>query len=127
MLNFDGDMLNFNEDLSPSVKEGTKLTIKCEIFETYPTSEVKLYIQYQNDSKMHELNKKDMQELQSQVTKLVYIYEIPKVTRKYQSAVITCSATMRGITNEIASKLGIQASSSQKRRLEVQCKKKIFN
>jgi hypothetical protein len=120
LLYFAGDSVKFDYVKEVQVHENRMFTVKCEVQETNPVSNVNAYIGDQ-ELKLTKLEKKSLDNRMSINT---YSFDV-NATRDMNGKQIKCEARMKDLPIELANSLDLRSYMSKDFTLSVFCKSLI--
>lgn len=111
---FSGDSVKFDYQKEVQVYENQVFTVKCEVPETNPVSQVNAYI----DNKELKLTRLDKKTLDNRMTINTYSFEI-NATRNMNGKKVKCEAQMKDLPAEFANSHGFRSHISKDYTLSV--------
>lgn len=114
ILYFAGDSVKFAYEKEVQVYEKHKFTVKCEVPETNPVSNVNAYI----DGKELKLTKLEKKTIDNRMSINTYSFEI-NATREMNGKSVKCEASMKDIPTELASSIDLRSYISKDYTLSV--------
>ena len=117
ILYFSGDSVKFAYEKEVQVYENHLFTVKCEVPETNPVSNVNAYI----DGKELKLTKLEKKTIDNRMSINTYSFDI-NATREMNGKSVKCEASMKDIPTELASSIDLRSYISKDYTLSVYCK-----
>ena len=114
---FAGDSVKFDYQKEVQVYENQMFTVKCEVPETNPVSNVNAYI----DDKELRLTRLEKKTIDNRMTINTYSFEI-NATRIMNGKRVKCEAKMKDLPAELASSIDLRSHISKDYTLSVYCK-----
>ena len=117
---FEGDSVKFDYQKEVQVIENQVFTVKCEVPETNPVSNVNAYI----DNQQLKLTRLDKKSFDDRMNVNTYYFDV-NATRNMNGKRVKCEARMRDLPTELANSLDLRSHISKDYTLLVYCK--LFN
>ena len=117
ILYFTGDYVKFDYQKEVQVYENQMLTVKCEVPETNPVSQVNAYI----DDKELKLTKLEKKTIDHRIIINTYSFEV-NASRAMNGKQVKCEASIKDLPSELANSIDLRSFISKDYTLNVYCK-----